>query len=438
MAKKNNVVAQAADTSASAEKTMKRGTVIQAVKAIAVLVIICLICGILLALCNDLFYVSEDVKFDRAMSKIAPGFQKDKSFAETPVAEFASNNLYGEVQKIYKSSDANNPSYVMLVKGAGVGYQNGNVTIYVAVSGDKANPVILGWSIVENEGQTFIGKITNAHIKKWFIGHSVSEMIPTNPVGVGKGLGSGATMTENSIISAINMACYYSMNALGLGENPEKNAKEAILELLGEDFADATLTALSTNYFKQLSTDTEQLEYVFSIQNGSQNYYGLCYAMGEDKAYIVTMATALDTDRATVIAKSDNVSEELASKITSYYFTDLAYITNLQDVDGNKVYTVVGNKPSGYMPNSYTLTVTVDTDGKVVTCQITKDGQLPFELSNKTDDMATAVVGKTLSDLNDTFFNPSSNKGQFTGATQSANIIFNAVKLCLTHFEANK
>ena len=36
----------------SSTKAMKRGTIIQAVKAIAVLVCICLVCGVLLALCN--------------------------------------------------------------------------------------------------------------------------------------------------------------------------------------------------------------------------------------------------------------------------------------------------------------------------------------------------------------------------------------------------
>lgn len=437
MAKKNNVVAQAADTSASAEKAMKRGTVIQAVKAIAVLVIICLVCGVLLALCNDLFYVSDDVKFDRAMSKIAPGFQKDKTFAETPVAEFAKNDLYGEVQKIYKSSDEANLSYVMLVKGAGVGYQNGTVTIYVAVSGDKTNPVILGWSIVENEGQTFIGKITNNHTKKWFIGNSVSELLPTNPVGVGAGMGSGATMTENSIISAINMACYYSMNALGLGENPEKNAKEAILELLGEDFADATFTTLANRYFKHLATDSESLEFVFKIENATKSYYAIAAAKGEEKVYVVASASAKDTDRTSIVANSENASNELITKVTSYYFTDLAYITDLQDVDGNKVYTVVGNALAGYNPTAYTLKVTVDADGKVVSCEVTVDGRDTYPAA-QTSAMAEKIKDKTLADLTDAFFNPDSNKGQFAGATQSANIIFNAVKLCLTHFEANK
>lgn len=113
---KNDVV-ETNEKTASAEKAMKKGTVIQAVKAIAVLVIICLVCGILLALCNDLLYVSDDVKFDRAMQKIYPNFKKaddspalDTANAKTP---------YGEVLDLVKSSDG---AYILTAKSSNIGF----------------------------------------------------------------------------------------------------------------------------------------------------------------------------------------------------------------------------------------------------------------------------------------------------------------------------
>ena len=170
---------------------MKKGTVIQAVKAIAVLVIICLVCGILLALCNDLLYVSDDVKFDRAMQKIYPNFKKaddspalDTANAKTP---------YGEVLDLVKSSDG---AYILTAKSSNIGFSNGTVTVYVAVSGGE-NPTVAGWSIKENVGQSFIGNISEKHQKTWFIGQSITVVNPENPEG--SGLGSGATHTENAI-----------------------------------------------------------------------------------------------------------------------------------------------------------------------------------------------------------------------------------------------
>ncbi len=65
-----DVAAETAETTASNEKAMKRGTVLQALKAIAVLVVICLVCGALLALCNDIFYISPEERARREEAKI--------------------------------------------------------------------------------------------------------------------------------------------------------------------------------------------------------------------------------------------------------------------------------------------------------------------------------------------------------------------------------
>lgn len=86
------------EATASVDKTMKRGTIIQAVKAIAVLVCICLVCGALLALCHDVFYISDELRFSRSMAKIYPELDTTKVESRDLVAEFKTNSTYGEVK----------------------------------------------------------------------------------------------------------------------------------------------------------------------------------------------------------------------------------------------------------------------------------------------------------------------------------------------------
>ena len=314
MAKKNNVVAQAADTSASAEKTMKRGTVIQAVKAIAVLVIICLICGILLALCNDLFYVSEDVKFDRAMQKIYPDFKKaddspalDKANANTP---------YGEVLDIVKSTDG---AYILPARSIGVGFGNGNVTIYVAVSGGE-NPTIVGWSIKDNVGQSFIGNISAKHQKTWFIGKSITEVYPENPEG--SGLGSGATHTENAIAYAINAANYYCINVLKLVSTPESEAKDALVALLGTEYEGYSFVAVNDpDYLAACKVGENELSFYFEGTKAESDALA-AYVYGEDdnRQIVVVKDGTTHSERleaTAVVAKSEDIANELVAKAQS-------------------------------------------------------------------------------------------------------------------------
>lgn len=63
MAEKTNIVKEVNNN--------EKGTALQAVKAVAVLVVICLVCCLLLALCNDLLYVTEEEKFNRAMKDLS-------------------------------------------------------------------------------------------------------------------------------------------------------------------------------------------------------------------------------------------------------------------------------------------------------------------------------------------------------------------------------
>ena len=150
MAEKTNIVKEVNNN--------EKGTALQAVKAVAVLVVICLVCCLLLALCNDLLYVTEEEKFNRAMRKIYPEFSLAEEVALD--SKYSSNATYGEVLSVVKSTDG---AYILQTKGIG-GFSSGTITIYVAVTGGE-NPTIAGWTILANEGQSFIGNITSNHQK---------------------------------------------------------------------------------------------------------------------------------------------------------------------------------------------------------------------------------------------------------------------------------
>lgn len=310
---KNDVV-DTNEKTASAEKAMKKGTVIQAVKAIAVLVIICLVCGILLALCNDLLYVSDDVKFDRAMQKIYPNFKKAD---DSPALDTANvKTPYGEVLDLVKSSDG---AYILTAKSSNIGFSNGTVTIYVAVSGGE-NPTVAGWSIKENVGQSFIGNISEKHRKTWFIGQSITVVNPENPEG--SGLGSGATHTENAIGYAINAAAYYCINVLKLVSTPESEAKDALVALLGTEYDGYGFVAVNDSaYLEACKVGDKELSFYFEGTKADSDPLA-AYVYGEDDARQIVVVKdgithAERLEETAVVKKSEGIPEELVAKAQS-------------------------------------------------------------------------------------------------------------------------
>ena len=103
----------------------KSNSFVSSLKAIAVLLIICIVCGALLALCNDIFYIDDETKFNRAMQKVYPEFERDSNVSETPLADFKTVAGVGNVSKVYASKDG---TYILETTGLG-GFSNGNITM---------------------------------------------------------------------------------------------------------------------------------------------------------------------------------------------------------------------------------------------------------------------------------------------------------------------
>lgn len=412
-----------------------KSTVMQAVKAIAVLVVICLVCCLLLALCNDLFYISDEDKFNRALSKVYPGFVRDTAFPQEPDSKFAQNGTYGSVLNVYKSTDGN---YILQSKGIG-GFSSGTVTIYVAIN--AADATIVRWTIDSNEGQSFIGNINATAQNSWYAGVRVD-----GDLSLGNNYVQGTTMSSTAVNNAINMAAYYCMNALNVGSNPEGEAKEAALALLGADFASYELAGAGNVLTAKVGDNTvsallsdggDTISYYFRATGDKGDVQVFVY--GEDENRKIVALTAGGMVKTKNVADGDAIVTKIqTNKIVSYTFgsyTAYAVITGAEASDGKTVYTVAGLKIST-VPNTYVLKVTVTNDngtGKVEAIEATTSGYVPGAPAQAdTDKLLTSLVGATSATIDGTY-----NSDKVAGATQSANLITVAVKAALADFDAN-
>ena len=403
---------------------------------IAVLVCICLVCVLLLALCNDLLYVSPEEKFNRTIRKVWDGYGAGVQFTEKTVdSKFSSNPNYGEVLEVRSASDG---SYVITSKGTVGAFGGGSVTILIAI-GPNPEAKILGWALQGNEGQTFIANITEKHQKEWFVGSTVSDVQATVTPNAGQGKGSGATYTENALANAVNMACYYCQNALKLGANPEGDAKDAVLALLTEKgiegYTSDNLSAFGSKSAlgTELDGASDQLKYVFVSSSEDSLTIAYTYGEGDGIKIVVVKDGKLIAQSANVTGDEDFVTNILAKPLQEIAVTATvklyAFITGIQ----SNVYTVIGIKLGSYTPNDYTLTVTISADGKVEAITIVEDGYVAGAPSkDDANKLANTLVGASLDDIDSKYASD-----KVSGATQSADIIMAAVKAALTHFDAN-
>lgn len=410
----------------------KKSTAIQSVKTVAVLVVICLVCCLLLSVCNDLFYISDEERFQRSMAKIYPNFVKDDAFDSTLNFKFKTNSNYGEVKSVVRSTDG---AYIVEALGNG-GYSGGTVTLYVVVGSDAK---IVGWTVKENVGQSYISRIPSNAGQTWYVGEDVSNDLSLNM--------SGATVvaTSTAINHAVNMAAYYCRNVLGVGKNPEADAQKALLEFLADtDYASCTFTSNSAlleaklngqTVAEMLSEGSDTLSYVFT-PTGDEQLLAFVYGTDENRKIVV-----LNND-GTVVKQSDDTIELVskAQALVSFKigtYQAFAWITSQDRTSDEGTYTVVGLKV-GTTPDTYVLQVTVEPDstqnrGKVKKVTVSEDGYVAGGDPSRDDanKLSDYLVGATLDTIDGLY-----NANKVNGATQSANLITVAVKAALARFDA--
>ena len=176
-----------------------------AFKCIATLLIIVLICTVFLTICNSLFYVSAEEKFDRAIAKI---YGKSVETEQITLSGMTTDFEYSSVNEVYKVEDGN-----YLVKSTGKEGFGGSVTCWIVVA--MENGAIRGVNnvVVDSApGESYLSKISKDELAEFsrieytdgFIYEVGFKNGSTQP---GKDyIATGASCTTRAISNAVNGA----------------------------------------------------------------------------------------------------------------------------------------------------------------------------------------------------------------------------------------
>jgi len=436
----------------------KKATVLQAVKAIAVLVIICLVCGGVLALCNDLFYISdeerarrEELKINKNLVEVYPNFVQDTSFDGKLDKNFTVHDTYGSVSKVVKSTDG---TYIIAAGGNG-GYGGKPVQVLVAV--DKTAKIV-AWKISDVGGETQIDSAFIKNSASWYIGQEISTDIPREKI-------ANSTMSSTAINNAIKMASYYAMNVLHLGSNPEADAKAALMELLGDEYADYVFTtSLDSEYLAACAVGDNVLSYYFEgKKEGSESLVAYVFNV-ETEPLVVVLRDGLTHDQRllemAVVAKTEGIAAEILTSVQNRSYTEFLMQKLYEGFQYNggavnaefaenakygKVNAVYNSKDGaiviestgigGYQDGDVTIRIAIK-DGKIVAWEIVSANNQSFlnKVTDKWDEVKTWFVGDEVTDLQTTV-TPGTDAGMGTGATFTENAIKNAVNMACEYVQ---
>ena len=185
-----------------------------AFKCIVVLVSIVLVCSVFLTICNALFYVSDEERLDRALAELYAGESVTTELA--PGAENLGDGLEVGRSVIVTARVVTSDNHAgdWLVQSRGLdGYQNGTVTCWVVINTENGAVTGVGAvSIISNEGQSYIGRITQEFLNGFSEGFT-GEPYPDNL------LSAGASYSSAAIRNSVNGALEYVKTSLqGSGE----------------------------------------------------------------------------------------------------------------------------------------------------------------------------------------------------------------------------
>ena len=284
----------------------KSSSFVTSLKTISVLLIICIVCGALLALCNDLFYIDEETKFNRAMQKVYPEFERDTSVSETPLADFKNLAGVGNVSKVYASKDG---TYILESTGVG-GFSSGTVTMYVAIGGKNPDVQIKSLVVTGNVGQSWMAKVGQKELDKAYVGKNIKDIAAVQ-FGADYKLG-GTTYTSTAILNAVKAAVNYCVTALKLVSTPESEARDAALALLDG----YTLTTVVDETY---TTELGASFYFTGTKDGADNLDVYVFGDSASGHQIVAVKAGLKhADRVAetaVVAKSEGIDNALVEKV---------------------------------------------------------------------------------------------------------------------------
>jgi hypothetical protein len=388
-----------------------------AFRSVVVLVAITLVCILTLSVLSDVLYVSQDERDARQYAKLYPGAD---SYTKLPLDyNFTTNANYGEVLGVTEAVKGGSRVAVVIearsayVPGE-VGYA-GTVTCYVVI--DAVTAEIVSWSVGSFTGETLMANFGNKQYTEWYVGHNVSLPVDWSTVYL-----AGVTRSSRAINAAVNMAADYARNALNIGQNPESDATEALIEeLAATELANLEWTSAKATSLAFLSTDANPLAFAFASSFDGKDILALTYGEGEE-LYFVVINPLLGADA--VLYSTEGTAEEIVALAKSFYFEAAAPATHLSFVDNGDSATYTVAVPGFHEAPANTFTIEVS--GGLV-AGITAASPLTQGWGEPTVELAS-LIGKGIAD----FATPPS-----TGSTFSNTVIFNAITFALTHYNAN-
>ncbi len=212
-----------------------------AFKCIAVLVVIVLVCGVLLTICNALFRVTDEEKLDRVLGSIYPDGQVEEIiYNESHSTELETSYSNGKITAVYLMDDGN-----YLINASGTGGYKGNVYCWVVVEMDGTTAIegIGKVAIDRSDGETYLDRIT-AEDLEWFSDNyeDGENFVATDYSDNTLGTAASAWMTRLAITNSVNTALTFVRTQILDEEEPEPEPVNPFAEFEYIDYIDPTTT----------------------------------------------------------------------------------------------------------------------------------------------------------------------------------------------------
>lgn len=187
-------------------------------RCITVLLVISVALGGLLAIANDVLYVSPDERASRAIIKI---YGEEKQFETIIDKDTLSNGVVfediGSVNKLFIVGDKTSSSFDYLFQTTGTqGYKGGSITLWVQVTVNNGTTSIKKIVQESYEKQTLMSKITSSFYSN-FQQEVDGIYYSSNASSIDKkhNLVAGATYSAQAACNAVNCAIRYLTNDVG-------------------------------------------------------------------------------------------------------------------------------------------------------------------------------------------------------------------------------
>ena len=178
-------------------------------KCTAFLLILAVLLGGILAVLNDVLYVSSEERTARAIKKIYGENKEYSVVLDVDAGDTAYSCNYGSINKIYQVGEDT------LYQSVGnQGYKNGTITLWIKVVEKDGKQVIDKVVLDGYEKQTLMSKFSSSYYNGFMtdITEAVNSGEFFSPKADATGLKnpmSGATKSANAACNAINTVIYY-------------------------------------------------------------------------------------------------------------------------------------------------------------------------------------------------------------------------------------